>query len=175
MSNKTPTESVETVAIERPAGVKTRSTFTVDPATVSAPVGESIRDTVKNAHSARASDPVEQPPAPSAAPGEPTSLAGTALPPLREQLLEAASEKITVQRAAEYVDAGQSFERVAALWTAREMHVTNHVYTAVDVAQMLALLKIARLAYQPSHGDSYEDLIGYAALGGELALGKEQN
>lgn len=172
MSNKTPTESVETVALERPPGVKTRSTFTVDPEAVAAPVGESIRDTVKSASSARASNPVEQSPAPSATPA---AKSGGSLPPLREQLLEAASEKITVQRAAEYGPAGQSFERIAALWTAREMHVTNRVYTAVDVAHMLALLKVARLAHQPSHGDSYEDLIGYAALGGELALGKERN
>ena len=41
-----------------------------------------------------------------------------------------------------------------------------------DVAIMMGMLKIARLASNPQHMDSWVDLAGYAACGGEIA-GKE--
>jgi hypothetical protein len=38
-----------------------------------------------------------------------------------------------------------------------------------DVAQMMALMKIARLENDPSHLDSWTDLAGYAACGAEIS------
>ena len=38
-----------------------------------------------------------------------------------------------------------------------------------DVAIIMALVKIARLAASPGHEDSWIDLAGYAALGAEIA------
>lgn len=38
-----------------------------------------------------------------------------------------------------------------------------------DVAALLALMKIARLAHSPDHADSWTDLAGYAALGAEVS------
>lgn len=166
MTEKTSTGATDTVAIERPAGVKTRSTFvteaepTIAEATASRPEAKPAGRTPASGDSAGAAARPVVPTAPT---------------PLREQLLDEASDKITVQREADYGDAGESFDRIAALWTARDLHIGNRAYTAVDVAQMLALLKVSRLAYQPGHQDSYEDLIGYAALGGELALTEETN
>lgn len=40
---------------------------------------------------------------------------------------------------------------------------------AVDVAAMMRLMKEARLAETPDHLDSYQDIIGYAGCGAEVA------
>lgn len=162
MTEKTSTGATDTVAIERPAGIKTRSTFATEAAP--APIT-----------GAMASRPEAKPAGGDSAGAAARPVAPSAPTPMRERLLDEASDKITVERAADYGDAGESFDRIAALWTARDLHIGNRAYTAVDVAQMLALLKVSRLAYQPGHQDSYEDLIGYAALGGELALTEETN
>ena len=48
--------------------------------------------------------------------------------------------------------------------------------TSVDVSMMMALMKIARIRNGGGSGDSFVDLAGYAACGGEIwALKKETN
>ena len=42
-------------------------------------------------------------------------------------------------------------------------------FTATDVAMMMALLKIARIRGGNATEDSFVDLAGYAACGGEIA------
>lgn len=42
-------------------------------------------------------------------------------------------------------------------------------FSSVDVAMMMSLLKIARIKNGGGTGDSFVDLAGYAACGGELA------
>ena len=42
-------------------------------------------------------------------------------------------------------------------------------FSPVDVAMMMSLLKIARIKSGGGTGDSFVDLAGYAACGGELA------
>lgn len=59
----------------------------------------------------------------------------------------------------------RSFGLIAAYWSA---HLGCHVSTA-DVAAMMALLKLARIASTPAHADHWVDLAGYAACGCELA------
>ena len=54
---------------------------------------------------------------------------------------------------------------IAALWTA----YAGTDITPKDVAMMMALLKIAR-AKAGSKPDTYIDLAGYAACGGELEV-----
>lgn len=54
---------------------------------------------------------------------------------------------------------------IADLWSA--YHNTD--ITPWDVANMMALLKIARIKRNPKHRDSHVDLAGYAALGYEAA------
>lgn len=44
-----------------------------------------------------------------------------------------------------------------------------------DVAAMLALLKIARIASGHAKADNWVDLAGYAACGGEIEGGEEMN
>lgn len=69
-----------------------------------------------------------------------------------------------------------NFARIARLWNA---HLVNRysvtdakgggLLDPQDVSMMMALMKIARLANDPSHRDSWVDVAGYAACGGELA------
>lgn len=64
-----------------------------------------------------------------------------------------------------------NFERIARLWAT---HLANRygvsiVIDAQDVAMMMILMKVARLENDPSHHDSWVDVAGYAACGGELA------
>lgn len=55
---------------------------------------------------------------------------------------------------------------IAQLWTAyleNRKHYDDAL-TATDVAAMMALLKVARLANAPTHRDSLVDACGYLAL-----------
>lgn len=76
-----------------------------------------------------------------------------------------------------------NFARIARLWNAHLLNRYGGVtqitprgastgapeLDAQDVSMMMALMKIARLANDPSHHDSWVDVAGYAACGGELA------
>ena len=46
-------------------------------------------------------------------------------------------------------------------------------FTAHDVAAMMILLKVARLATSPDKWDNWVDIAGYAALGGEVRPEKQ--
>ena len=87
----------------------------------------------------------------------------------REEILDAAVQAVTVDRAATYGGAEKSFGVIAAYWSA---HIDVNV-TATDVAVMMGLLKIARIKSSPAHADNWVDLAGYAACGGELAAGNK--
>lgn len=78
----------------------------------------------------------------------------------------AAAKIVTQDRNASYGGPERSFETIAQLWA---IHLGYKV-TASDVAIMMALLKIARLSANPAHADSWIDLAGYAACGGEVSL-----
>ena len=60
---------------------------------------------------------------------------------------------------------GESFARIAKMWSI----VVGKDLDCTDVVLMLALLKVSRLSNDRTHLDSWVDLAGYAALGGELA------
>ncbi|MEK9724837.1 MAG: DUF6378 domain-containing protein [Rhodospirillaceae bacterium] len=83
----------------------------------------------------------------------------------RTGVLRRADELICKDRADDYGDAHANFTRIARMWSA----YLGREIAAHDVANMMALLKISRLANQPTHYDSAVDLAGYAALGAELA------
>ena len=53
---------------------------------------------------------------------------------------------------------------IAEMWTA----YTGTKITPLDVAMMMCLLKIARIKNGGGSGDSFVDLAGYAACGGEI-------
>ena len=83
----------------------------------------------------------------------------------RSEILDAARQAITVDRAATHGDAERNFDIIAAYWSA---HLDLPV-SASDVAVMMTLLKLARIKSNPFHADNWIDGSGYLACGGEIA------
>lgn len=88
----------------------------------------------------------------------------------KNSVLEAALQTVA-DRGVPYGGVEDNFQRIANLWNA---HMQNRYgeeapyLDPADVAMMMALMKIARLAHAPSHADSWVDVAGYAACGGEI-------
>lgn len=78
--------------------------------------------------------------------------------------------KTVADRGVPYGGVEDNFGRIAALWKAhlKNRYVIDVDIDPADVAMMMALMKIARLENQPAHPDSWVDLAGYAACGGEI-------
>ena len=81
----------------------------------------------------------------------------------REQILEKAEELVNGVRATHYGDAYLNHERIAKLWSV----VLGVDITVAQVYLCLNQLKVSRLIETPDHEDSWVDIAGYAALGGE--------
>jgi hypothetical protein len=82
----------------------------------------------------------------------------------RTEVLEAARHCVCGERQQDYGSPENNFANIAALWEA----YAGRSYTPVEVAVMLALLKVARIK-SGRKADNFVDLAGYAALAGELA------
>ena len=82
----------------------------------------------------------------------------------RAQILADAAALIDGQREQDYGPPAENFARLAALWSA----YAGIPLSAPQVCDMLALLKLSRLAHDPGHRDSRVDGCGYLALGGEV-------
>ena len=89
----------------------------------------------------------------------------------RKRVLSEAEKCVCGQREQDYGTPEDSFQKIGTFWTAYLNYAVK--IDAEDVAAMMALLKIARIAENPQHMDSWVDLAGYAACGGEIA-GKEE-
>ena len=85
--------------------------------------------------------------------------------PVRSLILRQAEETINGPRRDEYGDAAESFERIAGLWSL----ILGMEVTAEQVALCMVQVKLGRLIHSPNHADSWVDICGYAALGGEIA------
>lgn len=91
----------------------------------------------------------------------------------RAEILDSAKEIVTEDREQDYGSPEDSFAVIADFWTiyVREKcsSIDADVYiTPSDVAVMMILLKVARVAKGKYKEDSYIDMAGYAACGGEL-------
>ena len=77
------------------------------------------------------------------------------------------------QRNKKYGEPEDNFDRIALLWNAYLLarREPSEELNSVDVAIMCGLIKVARLANDPGHLDSWVDLAGYAACGAECAGG----
>jgi hypothetical protein len=82
----------------------------------------------------------------------------------RLEILEAAHLCVCGQREQDYGSPENNFTRIANFWSA---YLARPI-SAKDVAAMLALLKIARIASGHAKADNWVDLAGYAACGGEI-------
>lgn len=83
----------------------------------------------------------------------------------RAEILEKARECVCGERETDYGAPEDNFAAIARLWSAYD----GRDYSPVDVAAMMALLKIARIHSGRATADSFVDLAGYAACGGEIA------
>lgn len=92
----------------------------------------------------------------------------------RGTILQTASEIVTKDREQAYGSPEDNFAAIADLWSNYLFHKGknnggNVKLDAHDVAVMMCLLKIARIASGQKKDDNYIDLAGYAACGGEIA------
>lgn len=90
----------------------------------------------------------------------------------RADILRAAEKCVCGQREQDYGTPEDNFETIAELWETYLSRAcvdeAGGVYIdATDVAAMMALLKIARIAAGGGKADSWIDLAGYAACGAE--------
>ena len=85
----------------------------------------------------------------------------------RPECLEEARKCVCGDRPLDYGTPESSFNAIGALWACYK----GVEFTAVDVAVMMALLKIARIQTGVAKADSFVDLAGYAACGCEIATG----
>ena len=103
----------------------------------------------------------------------------------RKDVLDAAERCVNGDREQDYGSPENNFRTIAKMWSAylsaapcifvpEQAGALERKYVAIDpydVAAMLALLKIARIASGHSKADNWIDLAGYAACGGELQGG----
>ena len=83
----------------------------------------------------------------------------------RPEILDRAKACVCGEREQDYGSPENNFNTIAQLWNA---YLHGGFFTAKDVAAMLALLKIARIASGNAKADNWIDLAGYAACGGEI-------
>ena len=90
----------------------------------------------------------------------------------RRRVLREADRCVCGKREQDYGTPEDSFQKIGTFWTAYLNYAVK--IDAEDVAAMMALLKIARISENPQQMDSWVDLAGYAACGGEIT-GKGAN
>lgn len=91
-----------------------------------------------------------------------------------EALLTQALAIVTGARRKSYGTPEDNFKTIADLWRIyllRRSTAVDHeaIPDATDVAVMMILMKVARLAETPAHADSYRDIAGYAACGARVS------
>ena len=87
----------------------------------------------------------------------------------REEFLDTAKKYISGPRADAYGSPQDNFGVTAEMWSAYK----GIPFSATDVALMMILLKAARLGHNADSFDSWTDIAGYAALGGEISVGDD--
>lgn len=83
----------------------------------------------------------------------------------RTDILDKAKEIVMGHRQEDYGTPEDNFSFIAKLWSA----YLNMELEAEDVALMMTLFKVARIATGTGTEDSYIDACGYLACGGEIA------
>lgn len=97
----------------------------------------------------------------------------------RAEILEAARVCVCGEREQDYGSPENNFETIGLLWSVYlqaahpEINLALNGITPKEVAAMMALLKVARIA-TGSSPDSFVDLAGHAACAGEIAARGER-
>ena len=98
----------------------------------------------------------------------------------RAEVLDEAKKCVCGQRQDDYGTPEDNFTTIGYLWSAYikaahpDWNIALDEFTSKDVAVMMALLKVARIA-RGSSPDSFVDLAGYAACAGEIVTRKNEN
>jgi hypothetical protein len=94
---------------------------------------------------------------------QPTPIPGACPPP---SILSEAARIVDGDREHTYGDPGRNLRTIANLWDSWLLARgwSGPGLSTDDVALLMVLLKIARLANQPTHRDSQVDICGYARL-----------
>ena len=87
------------------------------------------------------------------------------------KILEQTQKLVSSDRNDTHGDKIQNHENIARLWTGYLQNKTRLTITMLpeDVANMMALLKIARTQAGKHNIDDYVDACGYSAIAGEIA------
>lgn len=98
----------------------------------------------------------------------------------RSEILEAAKRCVCGDREQDYGSPENNFKTIASLWNSY-LYGTGLIENSdpdawmgldqKDVAAMMALMKIARIASGNAKEDNWVDIAGYAACGGEIETG----
>lgn len=97
----------------------------------------------------------------------------------RPDILKGALSCVCGQREQDYGTPENNFQVIADLWnaylkTAKCKKCPKPLFTAVDVAMMMSLLKIGRIIAGSATNDSFVDACGYLACAGELVESVEK-
>ena len=95
----------------------------------------------------------------------------------RNKTLDKAKALINGPRAEEYGEALTTHKNIATGWNiiAKNALALHGEITAGHVALMMDWVKTCRLCVTIDHEDSWEDKIGYSALGSEISESQEGN
>ena len=89
----------------------------------------------------------------------------------RAEILDSAKKCVCEDRESQYGSPEDSFSIIAGFWSV----YLEYAISPDDVAMMMTLLKIARIATGRFKADSYIDACGYIACAGEIAGRGEKN
>jgi len=94
-----------------------------------------------------------------------------ATPSIRAIVLDEAKKCVLHDRNATHGDPEDNFKTIAEYWTsyARSIGFKDITFTSKDVAAMMVLMKVSRLATSPEKLDHHVDIAGYAACGAQCA------
>jgi len=84
----------------------------------------------------------------------------------RKNILTDAMACVCHDRQDQYGDPEDNFYRISKLWNA---YLGDNLVDEVDVAMMMALLKVARIKGGNFKKDSFVDACGYLSIGGEIS------
>ena len=91
----------------------------------------------------------------------------------RKEILDTALKCVNGERDEQYGNPENNFQTIANFWmiylnSRMKSDNISVVIVPEDVAAMLALLKVSRIASGQAKDDNWVDLAGYAACGGEI-------
>jgi hypothetical protein len=98
-----------------------------------------------------------------------------ATPSPRQQMLRDAEQLVANGRNKEYGDPTTNMARTAEMMAAYLGHRTGRELEAHDVAAFGIILKLGRLAHDPTKLDSWTDVAGYASIGYETIKKADTN